>query len=115
MKTIHRNSGTVEDLLILSQKHIGHDTAGPFAPLPYRRKSGPKNGLLALDVLKSEYNVTTPIIAITGYNDLELSDIVLDKGAYYFLNKRFVRNIFLQLFKNSTRFQMSGFDVSPDF
>jgi two-component system, cell cycle response regulator len=70
----------------------------------------PKNGLHALDVLKSEYNINTPIIAITGYNEVELSDIVLDKGAYYFLNKPVHAKYLSAIVKNSTRFQLSGFD-----
>ena len=104
-------AGTVEELLDLVGKTYW-DTILLDLSLPYRagENSDPKNGLLALDVLKSEYNVTTPIIAITGYNDVELSDIVLDKGAYYFLNKP-VRSKYLSaIVKNSTRFQMSGFD-----
>jgi two-component system, cell cycle response regulator len=70
----------------------------------------PKHGLNALDVLKSEYNITTPIIAITGYNEIEMPDIVLDKGAYYFLNKPVRAKSLSAIVKNSTRFQMSGFD-----
>lgn len=70
----------------------------------------PKNGLHALDILKSEYNINTPVIAITGYNEVELSDIVLDKGAYYFLNKPVHAKYLSAIVKNSTRFQMSGFD-----
>jgi len=75
----------------------------------------PKNGLHALDVLKTEYNITTPIIAITGYNEVELSDIVLDKGAYYFLNKPVHAKYLSAIVKNSTRFQMSGFDGLTGF
>jgi diguanylate cyclase (GGDEF)-like protein len=102
---------TVEELLTLVGKTYW-DTILLDLSLPYHTGDNPdpKNGLLALDVLKSEYNVTTPIIAITGYNEVELSDIVLDKGAYYFLNKP-VRSKYLSaIVKNSTRFQMSGFD-----
>jgi len=70
----------------------------------------PRNGLHALDVLKTEYNITTPIIAITGYNEVELSDTVLDKGAYYFLNKPLRTKSLAAIVKNSIRFQMSGYD-----
>jgi two-component system, cell cycle response regulator len=70
----------------------------------------PQNGLYALDVLKTDYNITTPVIAITGYNELELSDVVLDKGAYYFVNKPVRAKYLSAIVKNSTRFQMSGFD-----
>ncbi len=70
----------------------------------------PKNGLNALDVLKSDFNITTPIIAITGYNEIEMPDIVLDKGAYYFLNKPVRAKSLSAMVKNATRFQMSGFD-----
>jgi two-component system cell cycle response regulator len=80
--------------------------------LPYNEGElpDPQNGLHALEVLKSEYNITTPIIAITGYNEVELSDIVLDKGAYYFLNKPLRAKSLSTIVKNSTRFQMSGYD-----
>jgi diguanylate cyclase (GGDEF)-like protein len=70
----------------------------------------PQNGLRALDVLKSEFNITTPIIAITGYNEVELSDIVLDKGAYYFLTKPLSPKSLAAIVKNSIRFLMSGYD-----
>jgi len=79
-------------------------------PLHDNDIADPKNGLHALDVLKTEYNVSTPIIAITGYNEAELSDIVLDKGAYYFLDKPVRAKYLSAIVKNSTRFQMSGFD-----
>jgi two-component system, cell cycle response regulator len=102
---------TVEELLSLVGKTYW-DTILLDLSLPFHTGDtpDPKNGLLALDVLKSEYNISTPIIAITGYNEVELSDIVLDKGAYYFLNKP-VRSKYLSaIVKNSTRFQLSGFD-----
>lgn len=91
---------TYWDTILLDLSLPYHDGGNP----------NPQNGLLALDLLKSEYNVTTPIIAITGYNDIELSDIVLDKGAYYFLNKPVRPKYLSAIVKNSTRFQMSGFD-----
>jgi two-component system cell cycle response regulator len=80
--------------------------------IPFDEGGSPdhRNGLHALDALKSTYNITTPIIAITGYNELELSDIVLDKGAYYFLTKPLRPKSLSAIVKNSTRFQMSGFD-----
>ncbi|MBN1531801.1 MAG: diguanylate cyclase [Spirochaetes bacterium] len=70
----------------------------------------PQYGLRALETLKGELNITTPVIAITGYADDELSDIVLDKGAYYFLNKPLKPKSLAAIVKNSTRFQLSGFD-----
>src|SRR4030042_4478153 len=102
---------TVEELLNLVGKTYW-DTILLDLSLPYHTGDtpDPKNGLLALDVLKSEYNVTTPIIAITGYNEDELSDIVLDNGAYYFLNNPVRPKYLSAIVKNSTRFQMSGFD-----
>ncbi len=70
----------------------------------------PHNGLIALDILKKEMDISTPVIAITGYADDELSDIVLDKGAYYFLTKPLKPKSLAAIVKNSTRFQLSGFD-----
>ena len=102
---------TVERLIDLVSKTYW-DTILLDLSLPYHEGDtpDPKHGLHALEMLKGEYNITTPVIAITGYNELELSDIVLDKGAYYFLNKP-VRSKYLSaIVKNSTKFQMSGFD-----
>jgi two-component system cell cycle response regulator len=70
----------------------------------------PQNGLNALEILKKRFMITTPIIAITGYHEEELSDSVLDKGAYYFLNKPVRAKYLSAIVKNATRFQMSGFD-----
>jgi diguanylate cyclase (GGDEF)-like protein len=70
----------------------------------------PQYGLRALETLKEDLNITTPVIAITGFADDELSDIVLDKGAYYFLNKPLKPKSLAAIVKNSTRFQLSGFD-----
>lgn len=80
--------------------------------LPYHEGDtpDPKHGIHALEMLKGEFNITTPVIAITGYNEIELSDIVLDKGAYYFLNKPVRAKYLSAIVKNSTKFQMSGFD-----
>jgi two-component system, cell cycle response regulator len=102
---------SVEKLFDLVQKTYW-DTILLDLSLPYHGSESPdpKNGLMALDVLKTEYHINTPIIAITGYNELELSDIVLDKGAYYFLNKPVRAKYLSAIVKNSTRFQMSGFD-----
>lgn len=102
---------TVERLLDLVSKTYW-DTILLDLSLPKHEDDAPdpRHGLQALEMLKSEYNITTPIIAITGYNDLELSDIVLDKGAYYFLNKPVRAKYLSAIVKNSTRFQMSGFD-----
>jgi diguanylate cyclase (GGDEF)-like protein len=73
-------------------------------------RSDPQNGLKALEVLKQEMHITTPIIAITGYTDDEISDTVLDLGAYYFLTKPLKPKSLAAIVKNSTKFQMSGFD-----
>lgn len=69
-----------------------------------------KNGITALEILKRDYNVTSPIIAITGHYEDELSEIVLDKGAYYFLNKPLKAKYLSVIVRNATRFQLSGFD-----
>jgi two-component system, cell cycle response regulator len=102
---------TVEKLFNLVSKTYW-DTILLDLSLPMREGDipDPQNGLKALEVLKTEYNITTPIIAITGYNEIEMPDIVLDKGAYYFLNKPVRAKYLSAIVKNSTRFQMSGFD-----
>jgi two-component system, cell cycle response regulator len=102
---------TVEALMDFVSKTYW-DTILLDLSLPYHEGDipDPKNGLHALDMLKGEYNITTPVIAITGYNEVELSDIVLDKGAYYFLNKPVRAKYLSAIVKNSTKFQMSGFD-----
>ncbi|OHD70702.1 MAG: hypothetical protein A2W19_12025 [Spirochaetes bacterium RBG_16_49_21] len=104
-------AGTVKKLFDLAKKTYW-DTILLDLSIPYDEgeSSDPQNGLLALDVLKAEYNIATPIIAITGYNEVELSDIVLDKGAYYFLPKPLRPKSLSSIVKNATRFQMSGFD-----
>lgn len=101
----------VEALLDLVSKTYW-DTILLDLSIPYREgdQPDPKNGLHALELLKTDFNMNTPIIAITGYNEVELSDIVLDKGAYYFLNKPVRAKYLSAIVKNSTRFQMSGFD-----
>jgi len=80
--------------------------------LPYGQGGAPdtSNGLRALDVLNNDYKVTAPIIAITGHQDGELSEKVLDKGAYYFLNKPVQANSLSAIVKNATKFQMAGYD-----
>jgi two-component system, cell cycle response regulator len=102
---------TVEKLFSLVSKTYW-DTILLDLSLPMREGDmpDPQNGLNALDVLKTEFNITTPIIAITGYNEIEMPDMVLDKGAYYFLNKPVRAKYLSAIVKNSTRFQMSGFD-----
>jgi two-component system, cell cycle response regulator len=102
---------TVEKLFNLVSKTYW-DTILLDLSLPMREGDipDPQNGLKALEVLKTEFNITTPIIAITGYNEIEMPDIVLDKGAYYFLNKPVRAKYLSAIVKNSTRFQMSGFD-----
>lgn len=106
-----QTASTVDNLLNLVSKTYW-DTILLDLSLPIREGDipDPKNGLYALDILKTEYNITTPVIAITGYNELELSDVVLDKGAYYFVNKPVRAKYLSAIVKNSTRFQMSGFD-----
>lgn len=106
-----QTASTVDKLLNLVSKTYW-DTILLDLSLPLHEGDmpDPKNGLYALDKLKTEYNITTPVIAITGYNELELSDVVLDKGAYYFVNKPVRAKYLSAIVKNSTRFQMSGFD-----
>ncbi|MDM7988261.1 MAG: GGDEF domain-containing response regulator [Smithella sp.] len=102
---------TVEKLLDLVKKTYW-DTILLDLSIPNHEGDNPdpKNGIQALERLRSEYNVNTPIIAITGYKEDELSDTVLDKGAYYFLEKPVRAKYLSAIVKNSTRFQMSGFD-----
>lgn len=73
-------------------------------------RADPQNGILALELLKNDYNVTSPIIAITGHYEDDYSEIVLDKGAYYFLNKPLKAKYLSVIVRNATRFQLSGFD-----
>jgi diguanylate cyclase (GGDEF)-like protein len=68
------------------------------------------NGLILLDFIKNEMKISSPVIAITGYNDDDLSDIILDKGAYYFLNKPLRAKSLSAIVQNATRFQLAGFD-----
>ncbi len=68
------------------------------------------NGLKLLDFIKNTMKISSPVIAITGYNDDELSDIILDMGAYYFLNKPLRAKSLSAIVQNATRFQLAGFD-----
>ncbi|MCU0846401.1 MAG: diguanylate cyclase [Spirochaetes bacterium] len=80
--------------------------------IPFNENEAPdtKNGLYVMDILATELKLNTPIIAITGHNDDDLSDRLLDKGAYYFLNKPLRAKSLSAIVKNATKFQMSGFD-----
>lgn len=81
--------------------------------LPFREgeRSDPENGIRALQILKSELKVNAPIIAITGFlDDADLSEKVLDLGAYYFLNKPVRAKSLAAIVRNAMTFQMTGFD-----
>ena len=101
----------IHDAFVLIRKTYW-DTILLDLSIPYTEQDEPEtvNGLRALDELLNDHNITAPIIAITGYNDDELSDTVLDKGAYYFLNKPLKPKSLSAIVKNATRFKMSGFD-----
>lgn len=68
------------------------------------------NGLQLLEFIKNTMKISSPVIAITGYNDDELSDTILDMGAYYFLNKPLRAKSLSAIVQNATRFQLAGFD-----
>ncbi len=81
--------------------------------LPYKEggRVDPENGIRALKILKSELKVNAPIIAITGFqDDADLSEKVLDLGAYYFLNKPVRAKSLAAIVRNAMTFQMTGFD-----
>ncbi len=101
----------VEDAINLVKKTYW-DTILLDISLPYQKgdNPNPENGIQALRTFIEEMQISTPIIAITGYNDDELSDIVLDIGAYYFLNKPLRPKSLAAIVKNSTRFRLSGYD-----
>jgi diguanylate cyclase (GGDEF)-like protein len=69
-----------------------------------------ENGLKLLDFIKNDMKISSPVIAITGYNDDEISDTILDKGAYYFLNKPLRAKSLSAIIQNASRFQLAGFD-----
>lgn len=69
-----------------------------------------ENGLFLLDKFNKDLKITPPIIAMTGFGDDELSDIVLDKGAYYFLHKPVKPKSLSTIVKNATKLQQAGFD-----
>jgi diguanylate cyclase (GGDEF)-like protein len=104
-------SKDVEKTLELIQKTYW-DTILLDLSIPWKTGGTPdtKNGLNLLEKLKNELNLTTPVIAITGHHEDELSDYVLDKGAYYFLNKPVRPKYLSAIIKNSTHFQLSGYD-----
>ncbi len=106
-----KTAKNVEDALDLVQKTYW-DTILLDLTLPKKRGDVPNgdNGLYLLDILNKELKITPPIIAMTGYGDDDLSDIVLDKGAYYFLNKPVKAKSLSVIVKNATRLQQAGFD-----
>jgi len=100
---------TVEKTVALI-KETYWDTIIIDLSIPYSIGGKPdsKNGLDAIGLLIEEFKITTPIISLTE-NDA-LSDAVLDQGAYYFLKKPVKEKHLLSIVRNSTKFQMSGFD-----
>jgi diguanylate cyclase (GGDEF)-like protein len=101
----------IQDALDLVRKTYW-DTILLDLSIPYRPGDEPEtsHGIRALKELLVDLSVTAPIIAITGYNDEDLSDVVLDLGAYYFLNKPLRPKSLAAIVKNATGFKMSGFD-----
>ncbi len=101
----------IQDAMSLVRKTYW-DTILLDLSIPYRPGDEPEtsHGMRALEELIVDLNITAPIIAITGYNDDDLSDVVLDRGAYYFLNKPLRPKSLSAIVKNSTGFKMSGFD-----
>jgi len=80
--------------------------------IPLKKGGAPdlKHGLRALEILKQTKQINTPIIAITGKDDDELINTVLDLGAYYFLNKPINLKSLFAIVHNATMMQKSGFD-----
>jgi diguanylate cyclase (GGDEF)-like protein len=106
-----KTAKTVEEALDLVQKTYW-DTILLDLSLPRSKgeKANCDNGLYLLDVLNKDLKITPPIIAMTGFGDEELSDVVLDKGAYYFLNKPVKAKSLSVIVKNATKLQQAGFD-----
>ncbi len=104
-------AGTVNEAITLIKKTYW-DTILLDLCLPKNPGEIPhsQNGLQALNIFKKEFKLTAPIIAITGHFDDELSDIVLDEGAYYFLHKPLRPKSLSAIIKNAASFQLSGFD-----
>lgn len=101
----------VEEVVDLIQKTYW-DTILLDLSLPRKKGDRPhyENGLFLLDILTKDLKITPPIIAMTGLGDDELSDTVLDKGAYYFLEKPVKPKSLSAIVKNATRIQQAGFD-----
>jgi PleD family two-component response regulator len=106
-----KTARNVEEALDLIQKTYW-DTILLDLTLPNSGKenSSCDNGLFLLDKLNKDLKITPPIIAMTGYGDDDLTDTVLDKGAYYFLNKPVKPKSLSAIVKNATRLQQAGFD-----
>jgi len=80
-------------------------------PMQEGERSDTANGLLAMKLFKEELKINAPIIAITGFlDDAELSETVLDLGAYYFLNKPVRAKSLAAIVRNAMTFQMTGYD-----
>jgi PleD family two-component response regulator len=106
-----KTARNVDDALDLVQKTYW-DTILLDLTLPKRNGdiSSCENGMFLLDKLNKDLKITPPIIAMTGFGDDELSDTVLDKGAYYFLNKPLKPKSLSTIVKNATKIQQAGFD-----
>ncbi len=106
-----KTATNVEEALDLIQKTYW-DTILLDLTLPNKKgdRANCENGLFLLDKLNKDLKITPPIIAMTGYGDDDLSDTVLDKGAYYFLNKPVKPKSLSAIVKNATKLQQAGFD-----